>query len=449
MLRISLSPVLFVCILGMNSMGSSLTTFGIAAWIFHVTGSYGAMTLLGIITPLTVLLFAPIAGLASDRCDKKRILIAADGLSCISLLLSLALYRYGLFGTFQAITLASCLACANEFRYTASASLIPDITPKDALLKINSVQQIFRGSSLILGPVLGAVGFDYLGLPLLLGSDALTFVASATLLFCCTFSVTSSPPLHLTKNIPLIAEIKQSLLWLSSKRPLVALLLAFMLINALLSIFMVALTPYVLTARSNLELGLVSAAVGAGMLLSGLSMTRLKKRIHPVYLLIASTFVLGFSFIAIGLAAFRENLWLLTPLVGASVALLASSNQTIWHTHTPQDIQGKIIALRSVTLYLMTPVSVLLSAPAVSSLMTPIVSRHPNAAILWGNDMTGSLGLMISVIGALLLGLGAFTLFSRHIRELVPAPGKAPASGDQAPRAPAQEGVTDLQEPSL
>ncbi|POA51837.1 MULTISPECIES: MFS transporter [unclassified Pseudomonas] len=444
MLRISLSPVLFVCILGMNSMGSSLTTFGIAAWIFHVTGSYSAMTLLGIITPLTVLLFAPIAGLASDRYEKKKILIAADSLSCVSLLLSLTLYRYGLFGTLQAITLALCLACANEFRYTASASLIPEITPKDALLKVNSVQQVFRGGSLILGPILGAVGFDYLGLPLLLGSDALTFVTSATLLLCCTFSVTFSSPLRLPKSPPVIAEIRQSLLWLLSKRPLVTLLLVFMLINALLSIFMVALTPYVLNSRSNLELGLVSAAIGAGMLLSGLSMARLKKRIHPVYLLIASTFILGFSFIAIGLAAFRESLWLLTPLVGASVALLASSNQTIWHTHTPQDIQGKIIALRSITQYLMTPTSLLLSAPAVSSLITPIVNRHTSAALLWGNGLTGSLGLMISVIGTLLLGVGSVTLFSRHIRKLIPAPRETRASGNQGTHATMQEGITDV-----
>ncbi|UMZ09500.1 hypothetical protein I9018_18355 [Pseudomonas sp. MPFS] len=136
----------------------------------------------------------------------------------------------------------------------------------------------------MLGPVLGAVGFDLLGLPLLFGTDTLTFVASATLLLCCTLGVASRSLQPLDQRHPLIAQLQQSLRGLSSQRPLVTLLFTFMLINALLSIFMVALAPYVLATRSNLELELISAAIGAGMLLSGLLLTRLKKHVHPLYL---------------------------------------------------------------------------------------------------------------------------------------------------------------------
>lgn len=184
-----LPPMLFACVLGINNLGSSLTTFGLAAWIFEVTGSYAAMTLLGIITPLTVVLVSPVAGLVVDRYNKKWILIAADSFSLISILISLSLYLNDVFSTPLAMALAWSLSICNEFRFTASSALIPSITAKENLLRVNSVQQSFRGSALMLGPILGAVSFSYLGLSLLLAIDALTFVISAGILL--SFSSTS------------------------------------------------------------------------------------------------------------------------------------------------------------------------------------------------------------------------------------------------------------------
>ncbi|HCD9747645.1 MFS transporter [Pseudomonas aeruginosa] len=418
MRRLLLRPVPFACLLGINSLGSSLSTFGLTAWIFQVTGSYAAMTLLGIVTPVTVVIFAPLAGLAADRYEKRSILIIADGVACLGVLLAIGLYANGMLNTSLAISLALCLSCANEFRYTASASLIPAITAREELLRVNAVQQVFRGGSLMLGPLLGAVGFSYLGLPMLLAGDALTFALSAIILLCAKLGNAPFGEQSANMRRSVVAEWRQGLCWLSRRPPLVTLLIAFMLANSLLSIFMVALPPYVMAARSNLELGLVSAAIGAGMFLSGLSLTGLKKRIPALHILIASISILGVVFIVIGLAASRNFLWLLTPLVGAAVACLASANQTIWHSQTPQDIQGRIIAVRSVVTYLLAPFSVLVSAPLVVSFIAPVLVPPSNLGLIWGSDLAGALGLLISLLGALLLGLACFVGTSRSISQL-------------------------------
>lgn len=421
-----LSPILFVCVVGTNSLGSNLTAFGLAAWIFHITGSYDTMAMLGIITPLTVILFAPIAGVAADRYEKRIILITADIFSILSITLSLVLYLYGLLSISLIMVLSLCLSSCNEFRYTASASLIPTITEKGELLKVNSIQQVFRGSSLVLGPLLGALGFNYLGLPWLLSADVLTFFLSVSLLVIFAIIPAAYSRKPKIAQTSLISEVRQALLWLSTKPPLVALLFTYMLINALLSIFMVALSPYVLAVHSSMDLGLISSAIGVGMFLSGFLLSRVKKCIRPVIILVFSIFVLGLSFIAVGIAAFRESLWLLTPFVGASVAALVSSNQTIWHSHTPPDIQGKIIALRSMVMYLMTPVSILISAPLVSRLLTPIITQSHSASELWGEDLSGALGLMISLMGAVLLVLGTFALLSKKVGILASDPDVGP-----------------------
>ena len=61
---------------------------------------------------------------------------------------------------------------------TAVSSLISRVVPKDQLGRVNGVQQAFRGVNVMLGPLLGAVGLDLFGLPVLLGIDLLTYVLS-------------------------------------------------------------------------------------------------------------------------------------------------------------------------------------------------------------------------------------------------------------------------------
>ncbi|MGY4494898.1 MFS transporter [Pseudomonas sp. TE3610] len=418
MRKYALSPFLMVFMMGVSSLGSSLTAFGLGVWNFRLTGSYASMALVGIASPLAIILTAPIAGYAADTYSKRLVLIVSDVVSFVCVIMTLALYAAGLLNTLTIALVVLVLAIVNEFRYTSSSSLIPQICNSDSLIRVNSVQQIFRGSTLMLGPLLGAVGFNLLGLPLLLLTDGSTFACSALFMFSCIPNFVGNKPLSRVNN-GFVEGVKDSLGWVRKQKSLVVLLCFFLMINAAISIFMVALAPYVLAQGTSFQLGSASAAMGGGMFLVGLVLSRLKVRLNSFYLLFGGVFALGFSFALIGATALGVPLWLLTPAVGGAISAVAVANQTIWQLHTPAEIQGRVIALRSVAMYLLAPISVLVSVPLVGTVSAEIIKSFPILEHFWAADLTGELGLLISSLGAALVGVGACCMGNKDLRTLV------------------------------
>lgn len=415
--RPTMSPMLLVLVMGVSSLGSMLTSFGLGVWIFRMTGSYTSMAMIGIATPLAIILTAPLAGYVADRYNKKNILICSDVASFTSVVLAVAFLFFDQLETASVALIVLMLAVANEFRYTATVSLIPQITPKERLLRINSIQQMFRGGVLMFGPVLGAVGLNTLGVSTLLIVDSATYFFSAAMLLI-SRSVVVQLDVGKNRSEGFVDNFKHGLRWVFKNRFLMVLLVFFLVVNAVISIFMVALSPYVLARGTNVELGLASAFMGAGMFSAGIILSKIKKSVEPLVLLIVGVCFLGSSLVLIGLSKLDLPVWWFTPGVGASISIIAAANQTIWQTHTPMDIQGKVIAVRSVAMYMLAPFSVLLSIPLVSLIFGKLITAFLPLSIFWKNDLPGALGLMISTLGGLLLVLGACSFWKGKLAVL-------------------------------
>jgi hypothetical protein len=97
--------------------------------------------------------------------------------------------------------------------------------------------------------------------------------------------------------------------------------------------------------------------------------------------------------------------------IGASLATIATTSQTLWQKNTPKELQGKALAVRSSITYALSPLAILVSIPLIVSFLSPIIASSPNLQLIWGNFSEHSaIGMFISCIGAMLFVLaGHFT----------------------------------------
>ncbi len=399
--RLPGSVITLIATRGLSSIGSTLTTFGLNVWVYRETGSYAVFAMLAVLAYLPVLLFAPFAGVLTDRLDKKKLLIGADVVSGAAVLLSLALYIADALSVPAVAATILLLAVASEMRWSAMSVLLSRVVPKDQLGRVNGVQQAFRGINVMLGPLLGAVGLDMLGLPALLGFDLATYVLSvAVFLF---IRVDARPEVQVSGEPQprFLDELTFGFRWVWRHRGLRRLLVFFMVVNIGVSVFTVAFTPYLLTFANNTMLGASLGLLGAGGFLTGmyLSKSRRKEEDHESRI-VWGTLLFGLGMVLWGI--FRQPA-LLLPIaffIGVLETVIMASSQTAWQVHVPVGIQGKVFAVRTVLAYGLAPLAVLGSVPLANLVFHPLLTHAGAAAsTVWGEAPVAPLGMMVSSLG--------------------------------------------------
>ncbi len=393
------SILILVITRGLSSLGSTLTAFGLDVWVYRETGSYTIFALLSVLTTLPSLVFAPIAGVIADRWDKKRLLILCDVVSLATVLVTLVMYLNDHLNVSMVAISILALSLASEIRWSTLGPTISLMVPKEQLGQINGLQQAFRSATVMLGPVLGAIGLEILGLPWLLSLDILSYVASILGALAISISAANKSNQNELKFSNFWQELTYGFRWVFSQPALKRLLLFFMVINIGLSIFTATFVPYILSFLPSSMLGLCLGLQGAGGFLTGLFLTKWCRQRNHERSILGSAFCVGLCLFAWGINHKGIGMAAVAFMLGVVVTVIMVSSQTIWQTYVPIGIQGKVFSVRSMVSFGLSPISKLVSIPLVSAVFLPIVGNSTFAAMVWSDSQGGALGLMISMLG--------------------------------------------------
>ncbi len=191
-----------------SMLGSHGVQFALIWWLAEKTSSPLMLGISGFAAYLPMTLFSPLAGIAADRYNRKFISVFSDmGMGSAALIYAVLLYFFDL-PVWTVFVMLCVRGIGSAFQQPAIQSIIPQLVPKNQLVKTNGWMQLLNSGSFLLGPVIGASLYAIFPMPIVLMSD----VAGA-ILASIALAVVKIPELEKTEQEEqhFIAEIKEGL----------------------------------------------------------------------------------------------------------------------------------------------------------------------------------------------------------------------------------------------
>jgi len=354
-----------------SMIGTMLVQYAI---IWHVTLSTQSGTMVGLMNAIGILpmvLVMPFAGALADHYDRKIIAILSD--SCVALA---SLFMAILFVVNNAMEknlllllgLIFIRSVGQGFQTPAVSSIIPQITQKKHLVRINGIDQTIQAVMMLASPALAASLLTILPLDAILLIDFLTAAIGVTILF---FRV-KVPPLKSAKinKIQVLAEIKTGISYLRTNKILIALIVAGFM-GSVFSTPAANLAPLQITRNFHdgiWQLSAVEIGFASGMLVGGSVMSTwggFKNKIH--------TIALGYSllvlpFILLGVAS---NFWLYFAMmiaIGFVVPISRTAMVSFFQAKTDNEHMGRIMSLVTMAISSASPATMLILGPLADML---------------------------------------------------------------------------------
>ena len=339
----------------LSSAGTQSTSIAYALLTLALTGSPAKAGLVGFMRLAPFAALALPAGVAADRFDRRRIMVAADAVRGIALgLLAAALVAgRASFGAILAVAFVE--GAGTAFFFPASAGALRSVVPTRQLPSAAGAGQARQATVRLAGPPLGGALFG-VGRAVPFVFDALSYVGSlvSVLLMRTPFQEAREAPAERLR-----AQLGAGLRFVWEQRFLrtVALLLAVTNIigpGILLTLVVVGRDQ----GLSGGEIGLLIAALGAAMLVGSLASPIVRRHLAPrrILLLELWTWVLSAAF------ALRPDVYVLAAAILPSGFAIPNTDAAIIGYRlaiTPDRLVGRVDSVQTTIAIAAAPVGTL------------------------------------------------------------------------------------------
>jgi MFS family permease len=383
--------------------------------VLELTGSASAAAAIGAVTLLPLLLTSLVSGTLVDMVGKRRVSVASDLLSLVSVAAIPVLSAWiGLnFGLLAGLAVLG--AAFDPAGITAREAMLPEAARAAGLQleRVNGTHEAVWGVAFLVGPGVGGVLIAVVGATNAFWVTAACFGMSALLMVLVRVPGAGRPAVH-ERVDGFWSATKEGLVFLWGDPVLRSVsLLTALLVGFWLPIEGVLLPVYFQQQQEPGHLGVVLMSLSAGGVLGSLAYaaagTRVRRR--PAFvgaLLVTSSAVVGMAFLPplLGLLAFGFA-------AGAAYGPINPIVNVAMQERTPVRLRGRILGLSTSVAYAAGPAGYLLVGPMIEQ-----VGLRSAFLLLAG-------GLGVVALGSIWIG---------SLEGLDDAPREGPAQPDAQPR---------------
>jgi MFS family permease len=349
-------------------LGDSL---GLVALMLHVAGSTGqalAVALLLLVGDFAPALLGPLSGTVSDRFNLKRVMVGCE------------LFQGALVGIIALwlpslpllLVLVGLRSLAGQVFQPASRAAVPALVSDRDLKSANAAVGLGTNGGEMLGPLTAALLLGVVDVRGVLLVDAVTFVISAALL---TFL--PALPRHKTarSHASFFTDAREGLRFVAASsllRTVVAGYFAVVAFNGIDDVALVFLARDTLHANES-AVGLLLGAVGIGLFMGYLLLSRPQARISMIALLLAGFAVSSLGNLFTGLAWAVAVAFSMQAIRGLGIAAMDVAANTLVPRSVPHDLLGLVfgalysaIGVAAALSYLFAGVLLNLTTPRVA-----------------------------------------------------------------------------------
>ena len=371
----------------LSSIGGSLTYFAVILQVYRLTHSSFAVGVLGLAQVVPLLTVGLLAGSLTDAVDRRRLaLVTGTVLATVSVALAAQAFAgFRAVGLLYALVAVQSAVLAIDF--PVRNALVPSLLPAEERTAGLALSRFSFQVTLVVGPALAGViaAAPHLGVGACYLVDAVSFLASL-------YGISRLPAMpSQAATRPGWRAVAEGARFIRRSQPLAGAFLADL--NATVFGLPTALFPAINAARfggSPRTLGLFTAAIGVGGLLSAVLSGPLRHLGRPGRAMLITVAVWGGAFAGFAVA---RSLWLTLAtlaVAGAADMFTVVFRGAILQDVTPEPLRGRVMATDYVVGAGGSQLGNL-EAGTLASLTTPGISA-----------LAGGLG---TVAGAILLGL--------------------------------------------
>jgi MFS family permease len=416
----------------LSLLGTGMTRFAITLWAWELTGSATALALAAFFSFAPTIIATPIAGALVDRWHKQRKLVmmisdVTAGLSTIALLL---LSSAGTLEIWHIYAAGAFAAVFGSFQWPAYTAAITTMVDKRNYGRTNGMLSLAESASGIFAPIFGVLLYATIKLNGVLLLDVVTFLFAVGTLAVVHIPVPQDAAASTEGKGSLLTEALYGFRYIAARPSLLGLQLVFFFCNTIGTFAFVLIAPMILSRTGNNEsiLSIGTAMSGVGSIIGGLMMSAWggpKKRVYGV--LFGWLFSGLFGIVVLGIGR-SLPIWILGALAQAlAISPVNASNQAIWQSKVPPELQGRVFSARMLIAQISTPVSTLIAGPLADYVFEPAMMEGGSLAgtfgWLVGKGPGAGMGLMFVIAGllvSLVAVVGYLTPAIRNVETIIP-----------------------------
>ena len=356
---------------GISLTGAWMQRIAVSWLVYRLTNSPFLLGLTGFAGQIPTFLIAPIAGVISDRYDRKKIVIVAQFLSMFQALTLAFIVLTNVVEVWMVISLSVVLGIINSFEMTSRQSLVVDMIEKREdlgnAIALNS--SIFNGTRLI-GPTVAGILIATVGEGICFLLNGLSFIGVIIALV----AMKIKPRIVETNNTNIIKGLKEGFSYAFGFPPIRSILSMLSLVN-LMGMQYIVLMP--IFARDILHggpntLGYLMGATGLGALCGALFLASRRSVLGLGKWIGIAAGILGTGLIIFSTSKFfLLSLLFLLPVGFGMMVHMASSN-TVLQTIVDDNKRGRLMSLYTMSIMGMAPLGSLIAGSAASKIGAPM-----------------------------------------------------------------------------
>jgi MFS family permease len=402
-----------------STVGSGMTAFALGVYVYQRTKSATDFALIFLAGMLPRAIFSPIAGVLTDRIDRRKLMIISDLGALIGSGIAFSIAASAQLEIWHVYILTAITSAFSALRlpaYTASAGAM---VSKKQHGRVGGMIQLSDAIGQVIAPVAAGALMSSLDLVSILRIDLLTFVVSLFTLFIVTFPALTH---EIQTRGSFLADIRYGWEYLTARPGLLGLLIVFVFGNFFVGNAQALLTPMILGFASTKTLGAILSAGGIGMVLGGITLSIWGGGRNRIYTILGFYILLGFGIMSAGLfpsprivgAAIFLSFFSLPFIIGTTNAILISK--------VARDVQGRVFSLRIMLVTLSFTLAFSVAGPLADRFFEPLLSSSGALAsslgMILGTGEGRGIGLMFVFVGIVAMVTAMSGFLSPRLRNV-------------------------------
>ncbi|PEK55321.1 MFS transporter [Bacillus toyonensis] len=374
--------ILFLTAQTISLFGSSLVQYAII-WYITLTTSSGAMltisTVCGFLPQIAISLFA---GVWIDRYDRKKMIMLSDGIIAIATLVLAILFLTGYKSIWMLFIVLLIRSAGTGVQTPAVNALIPQIVPKDYLMKVNGINSSITSLIMFLSPAVSAVILSVTSIETTFFIDVITAIIGISIMFIIQVEGHANVGVKQKSNLQ---GIKEGFAYLKEnvcmKRLLVLLIIIMILISPA-----AFLTPLMVTRSFGAEMWRLTASemtFSAGAAAGGVLIAAwggFRNRMHTTALACA---LYGLLMVGLGIAPVFIMYLVFNFLIGITMPCFNTPVTVLLQEKVDPVMHGRMFSLVQIANSCALPLGMIIFGPLADVFSVEVLLIYAGIFVLF------------------------------------------------------------------